>query len=151
MKLFDEDKLADEIVGSLLFNLKDCIGSKNGTYFWKNVYGSPLGCSGDNTNTMNANPDLGSTWKGRILISVTAEKTEKPICLVRDLDPEEIAKAQPYLQPHEFEVIAEVGQGISLPSNDKYTVMIKLGDVEFKTGPPVNAENTYNRWSHRFK
>lgn len=28
MKLFDEDKLGDEIVGSLLFNLKDCIGAK---------------------------------------------------------------------------------------------------------------------------
>lgn len=25
MKLFDEDKIKDEIVGSLLFNLKDCI------------------------------------------------------------------------------------------------------------------------------
>lgn len=97
MKVFDEDKINDEIVGSLLFNFKDCIGSKNGTYFWKNVYGSPLGCSGDNTATMNANPDLGSTWKGRILISVSAEKTEKPVCLVRDLDQDEIAKAQPFL------------------------------------------------------
>jgi len=68
MKLFDEDKISDEIVGSLLFNLKDCIGNRNGKFFWKNVYGSPLGCSGDNTNNMNANPELGSTWKGRILI-----------------------------------------------------------------------------------
>jgi len=28
MKLFDEDKISDEIVGSILFNLKDCIGDK---------------------------------------------------------------------------------------------------------------------------
>lgn len=78
MKLFDEDKLKDEIVGSILFSLKDCIGDKvrvvfihvkqNGTFFWKNIYGSPLGCSGDNTNKMNENPELGSTWKGRILM-----------------------------------------------------------------------------------
>jgi len=30
MKLYDEDAIADEIVGSILFNLKDCIGRKNG-------------------------------------------------------------------------------------------------------------------------
>lgn len=29
--------------------------------------------------------------------------------------------------------------------------MIKIADQEFKTGPPVMAENNYNRWSHRFK
>ena len=68
MKLFDEDKISDEIVGSLLFNLKECIGSKNGKFFWKNIYGSPLGVSGDNTKKMNENPDFGSTWKGRILM-----------------------------------------------------------------------------------
>lgn len=28
MKLFDEDKISDEVVGSLLFNLKDAIGPK---------------------------------------------------------------------------------------------------------------------------
>lgn len=85
------------------------MGPKNGTYFWKNIYGSPLGCSGENTNLMNANPEMGSTWKGRILMSVTAEKTDKPICLARNLTVEEIAEAAPYLQPHEFEIIAEVG------------------------------------------
>ena len=28
MKLFDEDKISDEIVGSILFNLKECINEK---------------------------------------------------------------------------------------------------------------------------
>lgn len=27
-KVFDEDQLGDEIVGSLLFNLKECVGAK---------------------------------------------------------------------------------------------------------------------------
>ena len=68
MKLYDEDKLQDEIVGSMIFNLKEVIGDINGTFFWKNVYGSPLDVSGENTSLMNANPDLASTWKGRILM-----------------------------------------------------------------------------------
>ena len=78
MKLFDEDQFADEIVGSIIFNLKECISSRNGMFFWKNIYGAPVGKSGDNTNKMNNNPELASTWKGRILMQVTAEKTEAP-------------------------------------------------------------------------
>ena len=68
MKLYDEDKLGDEIVGSIIFNLKDCIEKRNGLFFWKNIYGAPLDKSGENTNMMNSNPDIASTWKGRILM-----------------------------------------------------------------------------------
>lgn len=93
MKLYDQDAIADEIVGSLLFNIKEVIGSKNGQYFWKNIYGSPLGCSGANTDEMNANPEVASTWKGRILMQVTAEKTEKPLCMMRQLSKEDVEAA----------------------------------------------------------
>ena len=82
MKLYDEDKLSDEVVGSIIFNLKDVIGDKNGTFFWKNIYGSPIDVSGDNTKLMNNNPELASTWKGRILMQVTAVKTDKPELMV---------------------------------------------------------------------
>lgn len=69
MKLYDQDNLSDEIVGSIIFNMKELIKpERNGIFFWKNIYGSPLGKSGANTDIMNNNPDLGSTWKGRILL-----------------------------------------------------------------------------------
>lgn len=58
---------------------------------------------------------------------------------------------QSYFKDTEFEVIAEVGQGIALPSKEKYTVMIQIGDLVLKSEKPVVAENTYNRWSFRFK
>ena len=151
MKLFDQDAITDEIVGSMLFNIKDCIGPKNGLYFWKNIYGSPLGVSGETTNQMNANPEIASNWKGRILMQVTAEKTEKPLCLLRNLSKEDVEAASVLYQAHEFEVIAEIGQGVSLPSADKYNVMIKIADLELKTEKPLTAENNYNRWSCRFK
>ena len=151
MKLYDKDPITDEIVGSLLFNLKECINEKNGKFFWKNVYGSPLGCSGANTDLMNSNPEVGSTWKGRILIQVVAEKTEKPTCIRKPIAPEDIERAQAYLNMHEFEVIAEIGQAIALPGVDKYSIMIKIGEHVMKTDKPVFAENTYNRWNTRFK
>ena len=46
---------------------------------WKNIYGAPVDVSGTTAKQMNENPEVASLWKGRILIQVTAEKTEKPV------------------------------------------------------------------------
>ncbi len=65
----------DELIGTILVNIKDIIpdadghpGKFNGIYDWKNVYGAPLGCSGKVTDKMNQNPEIASFWKGRILV-----------------------------------------------------------------------------------
>lgn len=150
MKIMDKDMVNDEIVGSLLFNLKDCIDKLNGKFFWKNVYGAPLGRSGANTDLMNSNPEGASTWKGRILMQVTAEKTEKPVCIKKALTKEDKELAQPYLVQQSYEIIAEVGQGLALPESQKYKVMIKIAELELTTDVPKIQEGNYNRWSHRF-
>lgn len=74
MQLYDEDKMSNEIVGSMFFNAKDILAKQQDRFFWKNVYGSPLGYKGENTNKMNENPELASTWKGRILMQVEVIK-----------------------------------------------------------------------------
>jgi hypothetical protein len=72
----------------MLFNLKECIAAMEkykGSCFWKNIYGSPIDCSGSNTDMMNENPEIASTWKGRILMQVLAYKTEKPLCISKKI------------------------------------------------------------------
>lgn len=152
MKVMDKDLVKDEVVGSLLFNLKDCIDPKklNGKYFWKNIYGAPLDRSGANTEMMNSSPESASTWKGRILMQVTAQKTEKPVCKKENLKEEDLTAAEKYFRMNEFEIIAEVGQGLALPDSSKYKVMIKIGELEMKTEDPKIQQGHYNRWSHRF-
>jgi len=108
-----------------MFNLKDYMKEgESGKFFWRNVYGAPLDCHGQVTDTMNANPEAASTWKGRILCQVVAEKTEKPVCLRRKVDLKTLQAAQPYMVYREFDIIAEVSLGIALPSEDEYTVKI---------------------------
>jgi len=80
MKVMDKDLVKDEVVGSILFNLKECMNELNGKFFWKNIYGCPLSCSGTNSDMMNSNPEVASTWKGRVLMQVTSKKTKKPQC-----------------------------------------------------------------------
>jgi hypothetical protein len=48
---------------------------------------------------MNENPLIGSLWKGRILMQVYAEKTDKPVLLVRNIDIAEINAAAVHLAP----------------------------------------------------
>jgi hypothetical protein len=150
MELYDEDRVNDEIVGSMLFNAKEITTYLNGKFIWKNIYGAPLDCSGENTNLMNHNPDMASTWKGRILMQVVADKVEKPEINCLDLEEEIKSEALRHMEDHEYEIMAEVGLGIALPSDKKYTVKIKIADFELKTDKPASADGTYNRWNKRF-
>lgn len=51
----------------------------------------------------------------------------------------------------EYEVIAEVGLGVSLPSNNTYyKVKIKIGEFELLTDWPKEYKQGYNRFSERF-
>lgn len=45
---------------------------------WYNLYGSPLGCKGENTDKMNEFPEFASTWKGRILMNVQTTDVKNP-------------------------------------------------------------------------
>ena len=79
IKLMDEDDFTDEVIGSLLFDVKDILDGKyKDMYVWKNIYGSPLNYPNSQAKKdMNENPELASTWKGRILMQVTCEKCEE--------------------------------------------------------------------------
>lgn len=55
------------------------------------------------------------------------------------------------MQLKDYEIIAEVGVGIALPSNNKYTVKVKIADFEMRTPKPAVADNAFNRWNHRFE
>ena len=149
MKVYDEDALSNEVVGSILFSMKECVGKKNGTYFWKNVYGAPLGYSGDNVKKMNKAPDSASAWKGRMLMKVTAEKSEKPFLKQQPLEEPDLTDCAQFLVDREFEIMVEVGMGISLPDDKKYKVKVKVAEQEIITDFPKFMENNYNRWGWR--
>ena len=75
---------------------------------------------GDNVKLMNANPESASAFKGRVLMQITAEKTEKPQFMVEPISEADRELSGQYMQNRQFEIIAEVGMGISLPDDDKY-------------------------------
>jgi hypothetical protein len=52
----------------MIFSIKDILKCETPTFNWINIYGAPVGYSGDNTTKMNNNPEYASTWKGRVLV-----------------------------------------------------------------------------------
>ena len=73
--------MVDEIVGSMIFSLKKLIADGSvpgGRFFWHNLYGSHNGYSGKVSDMMNDNPELGSSWKGRIMMHIEATDAKHP-------------------------------------------------------------------------
>lgn len=69
LKIYDYDATdSDDLIGSIVCNFNQIKDKDNGRIMWKNIYGAPTGVSGKNTNLMNRNPELASTWKGRVLM-----------------------------------------------------------------------------------
>ena len=103
---------------------------------------------------MNDNPELGSAWKGRILMHIESEEVKHPERKSQALDEtiKQTAISLGLYEEKDYEIIAEVGCGIALPSNNTYyKVMIKIGDHEMTTGWPKEYKQGYNRFSERFQ
>ena len=45
---------------------------------------------------MNENPELASNWKGRVLMQIECEETEKPVAKVKNIDSEHIIESKSY-------------------------------------------------------
>lgn len=140
----------------MYFSLKKLIADgamPGGMFFWHNLYGAPNGYSGQTCDLMNEHPEMGSEWKGRILMqieSADAKHPEKKETVLEETIKQQ-AIALGFFEEHEYEIIAEIGMGISLPSNSsQYKVMIKIGDFELTTEYPKEYKAGYNRWSERF-
>ena len=91
---------------------------KNGRFFWKNVYGAPVDKSGTAADMMNKNPEMGSLWKGRMLMQVYTIKTEKPVYKVEQIPEEDIEISRQYRVNRTYRFMTQINSAIALPEDD---------------------------------
>jgi hypothetical protein len=112
-----EDISSDELAATLMLKTKDIIENKDGTngkIMWRNLYGSPMGQSGSKEKRlMNEHPEFASAWKGRVLVQILAEPTEKPKALTQNVTDKDTLK--------------EVEEMIKETSMIKYNLMVQVG------------------------
>ena len=101
---------------------------------------------------MNENPELASAWLGRCLMHIECADSKHPERKQQPLNEDIKPKAMELglYAENEYEIIADIGLGICLPDDEKYTIKIKIGDFELNSSKPKEAKKGYNRWSERF-
>jgi hypothetical protein len=116
----------------------------------------------DDAKIMNSNPEIGSTWKGRILMQIEAHDAKHPERDVRELEKtiKETAINLKCFKPRPYTIILEVGMGICLPpktsgglltSASPFKIRVKIGDAfDWTSGNPKEDKGTYSRWSERY-
>lgn len=68
----------DDIIGSFELNVNEILDGVYSKFRYVNIYGAPLKCTGTFTNKMNENSELGSYWKGKILMRADSNKCDYP-------------------------------------------------------------------------
>ncbi|KAF0685797.1 Aste57867_22405 [Aphanomyces stellatus] len=150
----DWDRLAsDEIVAhsyhSLRLIKKMCSASDSGTFgpMWLNLYGAPLNFTGniipgENSakNQMNTFPDLGTFYRGRILVSFSIRSNERHLDEINQRVKAVPLPRQIYPETVPYKLRAFVGTGTDIPQmtslsgvgtrNSKMQIVITCGLYE---------------------
>lgn len=53
----------------------------------------------EHKRNMNENPELASNWKGRVLINIDCEETEKPVAKVVKIDGDNVMASKQFCIP----------------------------------------------------
>ena len=119
----------DELVGTTILDFKDLEReTKPGNpkrysdYFWANLYGAPLkGTSGNFAEKMNVDPRLASYWRGRVLLRIRIEETDKPKLMVMPVTEPGLQSIvnDTYDGGDEYETRCQVFSGSGLPCEGK--------------------------------
>lgn len=124
---FKDINIASEnMIGSIALSLKEMLAdhkTKKGKFIWKDIIGAPIeGHSNEEiADRMNEHPEVGNTWRGKVLMHFEFEDTDKPLKQVKPIDPkirDEAGKAA--LKEEEFELLMEIAQGVGMPEDLQY-------------------------------
>jgi hypothetical protein len=78
---------------------------------------------------MNADPKIASTWKGRLLMAITWEDTEKPIAQIAHIDQTEYDhQIIEIKRMRKYNIMGEILSGIDLPAEKKYKIKVKIAE-----------------------
>ena len=99
---------------------------------------------------MNANPSLGTFWKGRVLLSLETSPNENPKLSDR-MKPEPLSQEvmNLYKKPLEcdWQLMAEVYYGLSFPKeNGKYSIQFRWADQELNFPAITTAKGESGIW-----
>ena len=144
----DKDPTIDDIVGSLELNIEDILNGKYNNLQYFNIYGSPINKHGKIYDMMNYNAEIGSKWKGRVLMKFEVKNVDAPVVKVSDMDDiEYIKEVYNKGRPNQWSVHFKIYETLYLPEQYKECgVRISIQE-NTKLFPGRKAENRNIEWN----
>ena len=123
----------DDLIGSIELNIHDIVDLnmyEDFQYF--NIYGSPLNSDSKMCTLMNNNAEIGSKWKGRILMKITHAPSDNPAPKVSTItDKELLNNAYNLSRSNLWSIYVKVYNAFYLPTkSDKYSIKVTVQDNE---------------------
>ena len=130
----DKDIDNDDLIGSIEIDIGDIIGNVNKYQEFKfiDIYGAPYNKKGKIFDLMNQNSEIGSKWRGRILLKILHEKTDTPSTEIRKIeDLNLINQARNLSRKNLWSLYAKLYNVYYLPTeNEEYSIGIAMQDQE---------------------
>lgn len=144
--VWDKDLVKDEVIASFELNLNQVLNGEYSTFRYINLYGAPIDADNAYATMMNQNAEIGSLWKGRVLIKAEAEKKEKPGNKREEIKDKDILRqAANVNKSNVFEVSITLYETYFLPSDQEYNVEVQIEDESIKFSKK-ESKNNYINW-----
>ncbi len=130
MTAIDNDKIGFDVIGTYEIDINKIKTYEKWQYI--HIYGAPLNHSGKFFDLMNENAEIGSLWKGKILMRMECdESSSSPKSMVSPMDPTIAQSAGSYLKTHstKWTLAVTLFGAFFLPDNKKYGLSLKDFDV----------------------
>jgi hypothetical protein len=149
MIIKDIDTMSFDYVGSIELKIEDIRRGRYKTPQFLDIYGSYVNQNDKENNLMNTNAEIGSRWKGRLLISIDYEDIPKPILAVEPIkEPNELKKGEMTAREYFWKLLFGIYDVVFLPyDSSKYKLEIKCGDSEVPL-PEKVAKNGSIYWGY---
>jgi hypothetical protein len=137
LSVWDYDPGKDDLVGCFEIQVNDIFQGKYSNFTSINLYGPPVGTQGAYTNKMERNPEIGSTWRGNILLMIDSATTNNPVKGISDIVDKSILKRAAEVKAkfdwkfdiHYYDLnYLPLGTGGLLTKDDTYGLKIQVGD-----------------------
>ena len=147
MIIKDKDVGNDDIVGSIELRINDILNNKYKELTYINIYGSPLNKRGGYFDQMNYNAEIGSRWKGRILMKIDIADVDSPISAVRPIEDVQLlqsvySKGRSNLWSIYFKIYGTY----FLPEEKHYGIRLSIQEND-KFFPGRKADNRSIEWN----
>ena len=137
--VWDKDRICDDIVGCFELKLSDILNGKYSDFKYINLYGPPLGYEDKIGKKMINNPEIGSLWRGGIMIMINSNDTDTPVKAVKPITDIDILRRCSNLNSiYDWRFDIFYHDIYYLPSdNEEYGLIIYCGDKKKGITPRV--------------